>query len=299
MRKVVWGNMTNIRGFNFDIEKILKALKKVVGDEDVKSYLMKSYIWPRKNSEAAYERAPVSKIEKENLGASFDGNVALKTLIYKKLNSGELTEQAESEICAWVIRDWGGITTSKMMIEDEYEKASNFYQKLINEKILILPFERIASVSKYAAFKDIKNYVIYDARVIASLNWLLLKVESAFYFPSPDGRNPALNAFDVGSILRLVHAEKYKVDEVEKIQGKFISKRDAQLYIPKNKSYRIYCELLKQLNSNLWESQSDDMNWKVHPFYIEMLLFAIADRAVLKDIVDSVEVKINQPKYPS
>ncbi len=105
----------------------------------------------------------------------FKKNLTLRRGIHAEI--GELNNEADAnktiKIAQWIIGDWGGITRGtddrlKACLKKAEEAALSDRQ---------IPFDRIASWSKYLAFKYPERFAIYDARVIYSLNWLLFTVE--------------------------------------------------------------------------------------------------------------------------
>lgn len=130
-----------------------------------------------------------------------------------------------------------------------------------------------------------KEYIIYDARVAYAINWILLKTKSLkIFFPIPESRNSKLNAINVSTLIRMSNAKPY-IDNIG--NSKIISKCDKNLFIDKSKTYVTLCDLISQINMNLWD---DDK--KQYPFYTEMLLFLLADTKIFSDILNSCSLII-------
>ncbi len=166
------------------INSLTSSLEQYKSDE----VLTKIYQWPIDNAIDKLttfdpESAPLFK--GYNL---FQKTIIARTRVQEKLLENTLSDEIKKKYILWIIRDWGGIKTGN---------KENIF-KHIREKENNESFDckSIASWSKYFAFKFPEKYAIYDARVIYSLNWLLLKADSEKYFPTPDGRNSLMNALD-------------------------------------------------------------------------------------------------------
>lgn len=85
----------------------------------------------------------------------------------------------------------------------------------------------------------------------------------------------------------LIHLKKmnmFNISDVSEIDRKFIASRDKTIYIDSKKTYPIFCELIAAINEKLWSEKEE---YKKNPYYTEMLLFAIADTYVIKDIIEN------------
>ena len=160
-------------------------------------------------------------------------------------------------------------------------------------------FDRISSWSKIASFKDLSKYVIYDSRVIYSLNWIIFKYNKKYnktekYFFQPSGRNKLLTLLPVDSIINFGNIECLKVH----------SKGDdifGDIYFQKSECYLKMCELTKNLNKLIFKDikiQIKDMKIQAenYPFFTEILLFQIADDIIFDDIIDSISINIKEIK---
>jgi hypothetical protein len=192
-----------------------------------------------------------------------------------------------NELCNWIIKDWGGINSGYN------EKAQELVEKFFTNEKKSIGFDRIASVSKVLSFMHPKEYVIYDSRVVTSLNWIILMCEplenKVKYFPVPEGRNAKIAAFNIETIIRLKNKSVFwnRIDEDIKNKN-FISNRDEILFIDKKDAYQVFINLIKDINVILWE----DSVRKVYPFYTEMLLFSLSDDIIFKEIVNQTHVEI-------
>jgi hypothetical protein len=159
-------------------------------------------------------------------------------------------------------------------------------------------FDRISSWSKIASFKNITDNVIYDSRVIYSLNWLIFRFNKKYktnnkYFFQPSGRNKLLTLLPVDSIINFDNITSLNVDG----KGTNIF---GDIYFPKSECYSIMCGLVAELNKIVFKDTNVELlptkiiNAKDYPFFMEMLLFQIADNIIFKDIKESVAILIKE-----
>jgi hypothetical protein len=106
-------------------------------------------------------------------------------------------------------KKWGGINS---------KTTKNPLNKLIeNIEFQNYKFERIASWSKINSFKNIKTDIIYNSRVIYSLNYLIFKSNGNNFFPQPSGRNPQLNKYPIKNILKKFFQNQNFIKETKKL----------------------------------------------------------------------------------
>lgn len=226
----------------------------------------------------------IEKIDtlKENLPKdieSFYKDIFLKFILNEMLN-----QKDDKEIHRWIVKDWGGIKTHKDF-------------KTLQESMKNYSFDRISSWSKIVSFQNISDYVIYDSRVIYSLNWMIFRFNKKYnktekYFFQPSGRNKLLTLLPVDSIINFENIKFLDVDgKGDRIFG--------DIYFSKSECYLKMCELTKNLNKLIFkdiEIQIKDMNIKVkeYPFFMEMLLFQIADDIIFDDIKQSIDVNLKE-----
>lgn len=269
----------NNEHYKFNIDRIIEYLK------EYRDLINKKYNWNiEKPLDQALKDQIISEYEYSNLKNtdSFSQNVSLKEHI-NKLIIGEDDEERLKNYYHWIVKEWGGIDRDK---ERLYNEIISTKECLKNSKIL--DFENISSKSKVLSFIDIENYIIYDSRVAYALNWILLKTKASNkFFPIPNGRNSKLMAFNMETIINLYNKNMYK-SKINEINKKFfIYNTYKSINIPKNQAYYIACELIKRINYELWDDEKQE-----HPFYTEMLLFAIADNIIIQDIINSIEINI-------
>jgi len=274
--------MVAINGYNFDVFKIVDYLRPF------RDNLALSYDWgspTRSDLDKAFKEGLFTNDEMEtlfNMGSSYERNVYIKHAISKKL--AHLTKENEADYYNWIVKVWGGIKAYNK--SPEYVKAN--IKTLLDDNHM--NFDGIASMSKIASFMFPGKFVIYDARVCYSLNWILLKKgASDKYFPVPESRNTKLNAFGIDVIIRLVNIENYRINqEVNSNSRSLISHIDKKLYIAQEEAYMTMCDLVNQINNMLWDN---DHEKKSFPFHTEMILFAMADREIFLDITNSCKLK--------
>jgi hypothetical protein len=208
-----------------------------------------------------------------------------KTLELRENLERELGNKSQTlKVAKWIINDWGGIPKSK-----DDTKLSECIAKR-----LPLSFDRIASFSKYLAFKSPTKHAIYDARVIYSLNWLLFKMPNRTerkYFPMPPGRNSVMGllsyqivlAFErygreqlTSCVLNDIEERKLHPGRNSKLSGKL--KKD--MFVTEKDTYRVYCETIKSIASKVYVQEADGHRLTK----AEMVLFSLADREIAQDV---------------
>lgn len=212
-----------------------------------------------------------SEEERNRLGGAgsiFQKNEELKFILNQKI-----TDAPTEELYFWIINDWGGIKGFKKT-QSNKGKIATFLRELQNGRTSRLNFQVISSLSKIASLYDVKKYAIYDSKVIYSLNWLLLKYDRANkFFPMPSGRNKIIVNYGIDTILRFLALQ----DDYGNLT--FYKSKDA---------YQEYCELIRRISLEVW----DDELRREHPFYMEMLLWVIADNEIFSDIKDTIRITL-------
>ena len=249
------------------MENVLEHLKYYVHKID----LSERYLW---NFDGKFLDS-IPQIEpfiNGNFNNNFERNEALKF----KLT--EYFHQNPSDIEGlhfWIINECGGIKNFKNNDQNR-EKIDDFKKELKNRWFTRKTFSTISSLSKLSSFWDCKNYVIYDSRVIYSLNWMILKSsEEKRYFPTPAGRSEVIAKYNIDTIIRLFHKDK---------------NQDENLYYSYKEAYYRYCQLMRDWSLKLWNDNYSKR--RQYPFYLEMLLFLIADKEVFEDIKKSISIII-------
>ena len=244
-----------------------------------KESLSKIYQWSSDNAikELIDELDVKSKSIFDGENSPFEKTFKFKNRVHEILN-GQINEEIEKKYIKLIISDWGGI------------KIKNVDTLHADIKDKSCKLEGIASRSKYYSFSDPKSFAIYDARVIYSLNWLLLKYESNIFFPAPSGRNTLMNPLDytMDILLKCKGAKEVKDEisfdiykrETTNTKSNVIKILKNGFYIKKNHAYKCYCDLLKRLANKLYGDTFDALT------KTEMILFAIADKDIALDVFD-------------
>lgn len=210
----------------------------------------------------------IEKNELDNASNTFKRNIKLKELIKVKANgSYDLTD-----LNFWIVNNWGGIRTFKRNDKNE-EKIKKFSTQLSISKLTKDTFNTISSLSKISSFIDPDNYVIYDSRVIYAINWIIMTSRHGDirYFPMPTGRNKKILDFDINTIIHLKHLDKYQ---------------NGQLFYNHQIAYFEFCNLIKILSKAVFDDQT------IKPYYLEMLLFTIADNEIFNELKSHTKIKI-------
>ena len=211
---------------------------------------------------------------------AFEKDVYLKFIIndiYNKNNSLN-----NSKLNEWIIKDWGGISTHKHLatLNNSKEKRK---------------FDRISSWSKLLSFENIQEDIIYDSRVVYSLNWLIYKYNKLNnkrekYLFQPTGRNKKLSLLPVDSIIYFEYASNLK----EELKGNKIYNN---IFVGKDECYNYAKSIINKINTVLFMNidiniLSNTIQTNKYPFFTEMLLFEIADKEVFNDIKSTISVQI-------
>jgi hypothetical protein len=208
-----------------------------------------------------------------NTGFIYDGTKK-GTFFIDKLRTHFNRTNIDYNTSLWIINKWGGIRSFKdnFINSERIRKLQNGLQKREFSKD---SFSVISSLSKVASFINNEEFFVYDSKVIYTLNWLILKnkIPDAKYFPMPESRSNKLTLFDLDTIIALFNKDR-STDEVLK----------TSLFFDSKNAYFIYCDLIKELNKRLFP--------ELKPYYLEMLLFSIADNTIFNDLRAKVNLTI-------
>ncbi len=172
----------------------------------------------------------------------------------------------------WSIQEWGGIGSFKRNDRND-QRIRSFVAELEKGELTKRSFECISSLSKVASFLEPEKYVIYDSRVIYSLNWLLFNYSTDQpLFPQPAGRSSDLAKYDMQTIFRL-------------------SKR-LHTFRSHKTAFHDYCTLIKDLTPKIFDDGS-------RPYKLEMLLFMIAPTWIVNNIENTVALEIKKAHNPA
>lgn len=213
-----------------------------------------------------------SSIETKELSVfdnPYEQNVKLKWILCEKYKKSI----DQNSLDFWIINDWGGIRGFKPNLRN-IEKIQTFKKQLLKSKLSLDCFSTISSLSKIASFIDPDNFVIYDSRVIYTLNWLILTCENQNgykkkYFPMPSGRNKIISDFDMNTIVNISHISEYT--------------NGTNIYFTQQNAYFEFCDFIKKNTKLIFGENSK-------PYELEMLLFTIADKEIFKELKDKIKI---------
>ena len=248
------------------MEKVIKTLKNYSKQIDLKERFDFNFDVSNNIFNSAEKK---QLIVKKN---AFEQNVSLKWILSEKYkNSSE-----QNLIDFWIINNWGGIRGFKSN-DRNVDKVRRFKNQLLKRKLSLDCFSTISSLSKISSFIDPDKFVIYDSRVIYTLNWLILTCENQNglkhkYFPMPSGRNKIIVDFDINTIVNLSHIKEYEKQE--------------ELYVKPQIAYFEFCDFVK-LNSKLICGDN------AKPYELEMLLFTLANKEIFMDLKEKIKISTN------
>lgn len=251
------------------MENVREVLRKFAKDVDLNI----RFDYPLSTDMAFF--SDTDKSELKALPNNFRRHLRLKELISKKYNSQNLSFKEVSDIDFWIINTWGGISSFKRT-DRNIEKIAKFRMEVENSRLTRPSFETISSLSKISAFTDPSRYFVYDARVIYTLNWLILYYENRTssketYFPMPAGRNKNIVEFDLNTIINLHHK---------------LTLGSAPGYYSGQEAYFKYCDFILG---------NYDVVKRIgtQPVMLEMLLFVLADDEIYNQLMDKTRILFN------
>ena len=228
--------------------------------------LEKIYSYDFEISEKIFSESEIKELNGSS--NNFEKNIKLKELIKEKAKgSYELTD-----LNFWIINIWGGIGAFKQGEKNKL-KIQTFSMQLSTSTLSQGTFDTISSLSKISSFIDPDNFVIYDSRVIYAINWLIMttKGNDIKYFPMPASRNKKIVEFDINTIIRLKHIDKY---------------HNGQLFYDYKVAYFEFCNLIKGLSKKVFDDQT------TKPYYLEMLLFSMAVNEIYNELTSQTKIEI-------
>lgn len=262
----------------FDLDKIVNYLQKH------KPNLSTLYKWEVKTKIISKLKEIIAdELEITDSLTQYEKELIIKKIVEKKLNESlESNPELFHQLCLWIIKDWGGITST-----NDKETLNLIKKFLKSEKP---SFDRIASTSKVGSYLFPDKNTIYDSRVAYSLNWIILSQNAGeYFFPIPEGRNSKMSAFDLNVLIRLKNIANYHTENIEHLDHKlYISNADKKLFISKKEAYSELNKLVKSISQKLWEGDEEKQQ---NLYYTEMLLFSIADREIFLDITTQYRIK--------
>ncbi|MBV5330759.1 MAG: hypothetical protein JZU65_24520 [Chlorobium sp.] len=214
---------------------------------------------------------------------SFSPTLKLRKIISNAIINANQDEKIK--IAEWIVKEWGGIPIGKNFKDCINDALSQHNAESEQNAKKVFKFERIASWSKFLAFMYPKEYAIYDARVVYSLNWILLSAGADKFFPVLEGRNSVMGLLDYKLQLLLTKHKKNEI--VEKLEARkgnkthFLSGLEKDVFYDKSKAFSEYCCLLREIAEKIYPTKDDP-----HALTkVEMILFSIADRDIAVDVL--------------
>jgi hypothetical protein len=199
-------------------------------------------------------------------------------------------DETKGFLVGWILR-WGGVSANAI---DEVVRLGN--AAITNAEDATVT--RIASWSKFVAFRDPQNHAILDSRVVYSLNWLLLKANSGDFLPTDiPGRNTLLDFLYYWPLVLARcnnNLETQIVGETERLgreggDSTLIGDLGREV-APKPGAYAWYLNLLQRIANELF---GEDDQWRL--LKTEMLLFAGATTFIAKEVAEELVPRL-QPK---
>lgn len=282
-------------------EEVVGELAKFLGPYSGDLELSKLYQWPIDRALSKLSESVVSaqwaNTIKNSSDSIFKKSINLRDRMKCALQDEELISGDRKYFINWIIKEWGGIGKRRgksgdghdenlVEIVDQAEKEHDIHKNLFS-------FDRIASWSKYLAFKYPNERAIYDARVIYSLNWLLYKARATRYFPSSGTENTLMKAFNYDHLILLsiigtdnVRAKIKSDIENRKTKSLAINSLKKNVYIREKDAYFCYCNLLNEIAGRIYPIDPHALT------KIEMILFAIADKNIILQVVNAFAEQI-------
>lgn len=177
-------------------------------------------------------------------GSPYERNVALKHALHNIWIAG--SKERKSEVIRWYIRVWGGIKGNN-------EETLRQYSDSKPDDLFALGCKGVASWSKALCIYDPDKYPIFDARVSAALNAILVL-----------GQQTNITLFPC------LMSQNRKVTQANGIFRDLSRKRE-RYFIEENECYRTYLELLKNVMARL------EGYHEIGIYTLEMLLFSLAE----------------------
>ena len=248
----------------------------VSGGEDMHKHLAK-YIERRKDKIADVYTwvfkvsIPQEKFHINVVGSSwFEKTVSLKDQLRTYL---EENPNSHEEVAKYFITEWGGIRrfAKTKEVVDDFSQLKGTKKPSPSFKPR---FAAISSWSKWASLVCPDWACIYDTRVAYSINAInYLNGGEHRIFPSPDGRNSRLALLNVSTLLLAMKTNPGESSNPKDVEAAhFIKEKDA---------YFEYLKLVGLVSEEIWKDRA-------HMHQVEMLLFALADEQIYKDLFAKV-----------
>ena len=177
-------------------------------------------------------------------GSPYHRNVELKRALHASWIAE--TDERKYQLIRWYIREWGGIKGNK-------EETIRLYSKSDPGKLAAMGSKGIASWSKALCIYDPERYPIFDARVSAALNALLVI-----------GNEPKPKLFPC------LPSQNKTIKAANRLLGDLARGRGLDI-IADGEFFSAYIKILKDTLHNLPEYEG------IGVFTLEMLLFSFSE----------------------
>lgn len=286
----------------------LKEQFEKYSSKDCDRYLKENYKWSvgesfiKKSEESSLPMANGGKefldrikkiMSEKGVGSAKSVSLDLEmTFILRKIFSDYFTEfeTINENHIPFIVNSWGGI---------DVKDAKLFVDKYLSEFKEGDPrvqYERISSSTKVLSFYRPTEYVIYDSRVIFSLNWLIFRFNlinpkdggAKFkFFPQPSSENGVVKRLNYSALLVASNTEAGEIlrGDLKRVHSdggktRFNSLIAKAIEFDKDDAYKHYVSLLRCLSRKLLP----DDDWALTK--VEMMLFAVADKNIAADILN-------------
>lgn len=224
-----------------------KAVFKAFFDQHLPQ-LPKTYQWPKNYPSKSN---PTKRLKVPTSGWVLDSDCMTDCITLKHHVNEEwlrVDKAQRFELAKWIVEEWGGVGRNGVGTIESYVKA-------ILEGNFKTPLQGVASYSKILSAIDSKQYAIYDARVVASLNALqmLMNASNPLFFRHLSSRNPIIGGNKKGIGFNKTFPKKMLVQR-------------GWVLVPDDESYATYLDLLHSLKD---EFPGHEV------YHLEMVLFSM------------------------
>jgi len=273
---------------NYEIDIVIKKINDLTNNKPLdylsskSTWFSESFVSTSNNNKYPYLVDGYENFFFNDNIDKLDKEVGLKFIVNQGINDSKNDIEL---ISRWIIKTWGGIKG----ISDS--TIQNIVKNIDKKEY---SFTNISSWSKVHSFKNLTTDAIYDSKVIYSLNWLILNLDTdRKFFVQPEGRNKRLTTFPMNAIINFKNS---KLIDMRKRGSKAIE----QVYLPENEVYEKYLQTVSLLNDKLWGFSTIDLTrligkkiyLKDYPFFTELLLFNMADDVIVNDVRENIFVAL-------
>lgn len=212
-----------------------------------------------------------------------------RTLLLRQEMPGafeEFDNETKRFLVGWILK-WGGIDGNAA---DEDIDTVIELGDAARDNLGAATFTRIASWSKYAAFREPESHAILDSRVVHALNWLLFTAKSTRLLPNNvPGRNTLLDLLDYWPLVLAARHEdlgKKICEEAQRLEedggrSRLVNELSRRI-APRKGAYAWYLDLMQEIAGAVFPSDK----WRL--LKTEMLLFAGATTFIAQDVAGTL-----------